>query len=40
MCPGAPVVAVIVPKSLKCVPEFFKTDFTNMCRNHKVCLFV
>uniref|UniRef100_A0A915DED1 AMP-binding enzyme C-terminal domain-containing protein n=1 Tax=Ditylenchus dipsaci TaxID=166011 RepID=A0A915DED1_9BILA len=36
VCHGAPVIAVIVPKSLKGVPEFFKTDLSNLCRNDKL----
>uniref|UniRef100_A0A914C6Y4 AMP-dependent synthetase/ligase domain-containing protein n=1 Tax=Acrobeloides nanus TaxID=290746 RepID=A0A914C6Y4_9BILA len=36
ICHGAPVVAIVVPKSLKCVPEFLKTDLTILCRNNKL----
>uniref|UniRef100_A0A7E4W0G1 AMP-binding domain-containing protein n=1 Tax=Panagrellus redivivus TaxID=6233 RepID=A0A7E4W0G1_PANRE len=38
VCPGAPVVAVIVPRNFECVPEFIKNDLCQLCRNADVSL--
>uniref|UniRef100_A0AC35F488 AMP-dependent synthetase/ligase domain-containing protein n=1 Tax=Panagrolaimus sp. PS1159 TaxID=55785 RepID=A0AC35F488_9BILA len=36
VCHGAPVLAVVIPTSLDCVPEFLKTDLSTLCRNNNL----
>uniref|UniRef100_A0AC34QVD6 AMP-dependent synthetase/ligase domain-containing protein n=1 Tax=Panagrolaimus sp. JU765 TaxID=591449 RepID=A0AC34QVD6_9BILA len=30
--PGSPIVAIVIPKHLECVPEFIKTDLSLICK--------
>lgn len=36
ICLGAPIVAIIVPKKLDEIPQFFKSELSNLCRNNNV----
>ncbi|CAD5207091.1 unnamed protein product [Bursaphelenchus okinawaensis] len=35
-CSGAPVVAIIVPKKLDEIPQFFMSELISLCRNNKL----